>query len=281
MENETLSFEELLNNSMKSNKLDKIVTGTVVYVNTKGEIYLDINYKADGIIPVGEYCFEEINVLENVRIGDKITAAVIKMNDGNGNVLLSSKRLKKQAEKKKKQEKEEKFWNETNNGDKFKGKVSSISSYGAFIDIDGIQGLLHISELTWDREKTANDILKVGEEIPVFILEIDRENKRIKLGYEKKGKSPWELFDKKVGDIVNVKIKSFTTFGAFAEITKGVEGLIHISQITNKRISSPEEVLKIGKKIDAKIIGMDLESKKIELSIREIENSWISENGED
>ena len=161
-------------------------------------------------------------------------------------------------------------------GKTYTGTVNSISEYGAFIDIDGIvQGLLHISEMTWERDKKPKDILEVGQEVKVKIKEVDKENKRIKLIYDKKGPDPWDKIDEKykVSDVVNVKILNFVPFGAFVKIEKGIEGLVHISQICEKRITKPDEVLKIGQKVNAKIISIDKENKKIELSIRELEGT--------
>jgi len=280
------SFEELLNNSMKEEKkLGKVVTGTVIQVNDKGEIFLDINYKADGIIPKSEFSFDEnCNPKDEVKPGDTITATVLKRNDGEGNVLLSCKKLRKDEARKVRAEQSAKFWEETNVGDKFDGKVVSICSYGAFVDVGGVQGLLHISEMSWDRNEKAQDIVKEGDVIKVTVKDIDKENKRIQLSYDDKGENPWNTYSGNVGDVVKVKIKKLVPFGAFAEVEKGIEGLIHISQISTKRIAKPEEVLKEGDEVNAKIINLDKENKKLELSIRELEgtsNEYSSQGDED
>ena len=174
-----------------------------------------------------------------------------------------------------KQVKEKEFWDNIEIGKVFKGTVSSLSSYGAFIDIDGIQGLLHISGMTWERDKKPSDILKVGQEIKVKVQEFDKENKRLKLEYDKKGPNPWDKFieNYNVNDIVTVKVSRLLPFGAFVKIDKGIEGLVHISQICEKKITRPEDILKIGQKVNAKIINIDLENKKVELSIRELEGT--------
>lgn len=158
----------------------------------------------------------------------------------------------------------------------YTGTVTSLSEYGAFVDINGVvQGLLHISEMTWERDKKPKDILEVGQEIKVKVKEVDKENKRLKLIYDKKGPDPWEKVEEKykVSDVIPVKVLHFVPFGAFVKIEKGIEGLIHISQICERRIAKPEDVLKIGQKVNAKIISIDKENKKIELSIREIEGT--------
>ena len=174
-----------------------------------------------------------------------------------------------------KKAKEEKFWNNIEVGKKYTGTVTAISDYGAFVDIGGAQGLLHISEMTWGRNQNPRDILEVGQSIEVSVKELDKENKRFKLSYEKKGPNPWNKVEEKyhVGDVVKVKISKIMPFGAFAELEKGIEGLIHISQICERKIAKPEEELQVGQKVNAKIINIDFENKKIELSIRELEGT--------
>ena len=353
---ENMSFEELLNQTLKEIKVGQTVTGQIININAKGEIFVDLGYKADGIIPKSEFSYNENeNPKDFYKIGDRITADVIKLNDGIGNVLLSAKKanskiVKQEFESKvknncvfkqkvtavnenglivdyrgirifiplslsaisrdekledykgkevtfrvieyneenrkvigsikvlldeEKQAKEANFWNNIEVGKMYKGIVTSLSSYGAFIDIDGVQGLLHISGMTWERDKKPEDILKVGQEIKVKIQEFDIENKRVKLEYDKKGPNPWEKFAQnfKVNDILTVKVSNLMPFGAFVKVDKGIEGLVHISQICEKKIAKPEEVLKIGQKVNAKIINIDIENKKVELSIRELEGT--------
>lgn len=345
MSDENISFEELLNNSMKDKKLGKIVEGTIISITKNEEIIVDLNYKADGIIPKNEYSFNENEIpSKELKIGDKIVADVLKLNDGQGNVLLSCKKrrraqIRKEFEEKvnnneifeekvsehnekglvvnykgirifipnslsanqtdtikfkiveyepkehkiigsakiildeEKKKKEDQFWNEVEVGKTYQGTVNSVCSYGAFIDIDGVQGLLHVSEMTWERGANPNEILKQGQNIEVKIKTLDKENRRMQLLYEGKGQDPWKNANYQVGDIVRVKIKKFMPFGAFAELEKGIEGLIHISQISEQRISKPEEKLEIGEEVNAKVIDVDLENKKIELSIKELEGT--------
>ena len=355
--NDNVTFEELLNNSFKQITVGSAVTGTIININEAGEIFVDIGYKADGIIPKAEYSYDiNANPKEDFKIGDKIKADVLKLNDGLGNVLLSYKRAfyrttKKDFEKKvsekyifeefvdevnenglivnyhhiirifipislsnlarnediqtvkgrkiqfrvieydektrkiiasvkdvveeEKKKQLEEFWNQVEVGKKYKGTVTSISSYGAFVDIGGVQGLLHISEMAWGRNQSPSDILTVGQEIEVKIKNLDRENHRLMLSYEKKGPNPWSKVSEKyhINDIIKVKVIKLMPFGAFVELEKGIEGLVHISQICEKKISKPEEELVIGKKVNAKIIDMDVEKQKMELSIRELEGT--------
>lgn len=355
--NENITFEELLNQTLKEIKVGQTVTGTVIEITPKNEVFIDIGYKADGIIPANEYILNAgETVQEKFKLGDRVTAVIVKLNDGLGNVLLSYNKARREIDKKEfeskvnnntifkaivsevnekglitnfntikifiplslsgisrnedphtykgkevkfkvieynpktnriigsikqisdeeKKAKLDEFWNNVEVGKMYTGTVTSLSEYGAFVDINGVvQGLLHISEMTWERDKKPKDILEVGQEIKVKVKEVDKENKRLKLIYDKKGPDPWEKVEEKykVSDVIPVKVLHFAPFGAFVKIEKGIEGLIHISQICERRIAKPEDALKIGQKVNAKIISIDKENKKIELSIREIEGT--------
>ena len=281
MDEENMSFEDLLNSSMEkqNKKLGKVVTGKVISVSNNGEIFLDIDYKADGIIPKNEFSFDENeNPKDSVKPGDIITCTVLKMNDGLGNVLLSCKKQRSFEKKKQKEDTINSFWDNVKVGDKFKGTVSSISSYGAFVNLNEyVSGLLHVSEITWEKNVKPQDLLKVGQEIDVTIREVDKDNKRMQLSYVGKGANPWDEIGLTQGDVVDVKIKHLVQFGAFAEVKKGVEGLIHISQISMDRISNPNEKLKVGDVVKAKIIELDIPNRKMELSIKELEREALQE----
>ena len=362
---ENMNFEELLNQTLKEIRVGQTVTGEIINISAQGEIFVDLGYKADGIIPRSEFSYNEDDEPAKLyKVGDRITADIIKLNDGLGNVLLSAKKANSKIAKQEfeskvknnctftekvtsvndnglivdyrgirifiplslsaiprdekpedykgkeitfrvieyneenrkiigsvkilldeqKRVKEDAFWNGVEIGKIYKGTVTSLSSYGAFVDIDGVQGLLHISGMTWERDKKPSDILKVGQEIKVKVQEFDKENKRLKLEYDKKGPNPWDVFAEKyqVNDVVEVKVANLMPFGAFVKIEKGIEGLVHISQISEKRIAKPDEVLKVGQKVNAKIINIDIENKKVELSIRELEgtSSESTENTE-
>ena len=359
MENEKeLSFEELFNESLKEkeSKLEKTVTGKIISITDKGEIFVDINYKADGIIPKKEYSNDEnANPKDEFKVGDTITADVLKQNDGLGNVLLSYKRAKLREARKnletkikeneiiesevievnekglitnvsdtrvfipmslsgigrgeniesykgkkvrfriteyepkqnrvigsirsildeERKQKQDEFWNNVEVGKEYEGTVASLSSYGAFVDLGAVQGLLHVSEISWDRNVKPNEILEQGQKIKVTIIELDKENKRIKLGYGDKGPNPWNKAETKyhIGDIVKVKVVKMMPFGVFVELEPGIEGLVHISQIAEKKIAKPDEILKLNEHVNAKIIDMNLEQQRIELSIKELEGT--------
>ena len=165
---------------------------------------------------------------------------------------------------------QEKIWSEIEVGKKYTGTVKSLTSYGAFVDIGGVDGMVHVSELSWSHIKTPADVVSVGDQIEVFVLSYDPEKRKISLGYKTPETNPWVVFAEKyhVGDVVTVKVVKLMQFGAFAEIIPGIDGLIHISQIANRRIGKPGDVLTEGQEVEAKIIDIDLEGKRISLSIR-------------
>ncbi|MCI9015596.1 MAG: S1 RNA-binding domain-containing protein [Clostridia bacterium] len=358
-----VTFEELFNQSIKDVKLEKTVTGKIIEITKKGEIFVDLGYKSDGIIPKEEYSFDEKqDPKKEFKIGDTITADVIKQNDGMGNVLLSYKRVKyrknrqefenkieseeifkekileatdkgfivnykeirifipislsgimknedpykykdkeiefkiiqyepkqrriigsaKKVLEDRQKQKEENFWEDIEIGKEYEGNVKNITNYGAFIDIGGVQGLLHVSEISWNKNTNINEILKVNQNIKVQIKELDKESKKIKLSYPEKGENPWNNITDKynINDIIKVKVVKFMPFGAFVKIEDGIEGLVHISQISDKKITKPEDILKIGQHVNAKIIDINQENNKMELSIKELEgtsNEYIEE----
>ena len=165
---------------------------------------------------------------------------------------------------------QEKIWAEIQEGAKYHGTVKSLTSYGAFVDIGGVDGMVHVSELSWNRIKNPAEVVSVGDEIDVYVISVDPEKKKISLGYKTAEMNPWNQFmtGYNVGDVVTAKIVKLMTFGAFAEIIPGVDGLIHISQIANKRIGKPEDVLAEGQEVQVKITDVDAENKRISLSIR-------------
>ncbi len=165
---------------------------------------------------------------------------------------------------------QEQIWAEIKEGNKYHGTVKSLTSYGAFVDIGGVDGMVHVSELSWNRIKTPAEVVKVGDEIDVYVISFDPEKHKISLGYKTAEMNPWNQFmtNYNVGDVVEAKVVKLMTFGAFAEILPGVDGLIHISQIADRRIGKPEDVLSEGQTVTVKITEVDAEGKRISLSIR-------------
>ena len=164
------------------------------------------------------------------------------------------------------------FWAGIEIGKTYHGTVKSLTSFGAFVDLGGVDGMVHVTELSWKHIKNPAEVVAVGDEIDVFVKSFDPENKRISLGYKTEESNPWNLFKSQyaIGDIASVKIVNMMPFGAFAEIIDGVDGLIHISQIAMKRIAKPAEMLEIGQVVDARIIDIDDEKQKVSLSIRSL-----------
>lgn len=344
-----MSFDEMLEETLKTIYNGDKVTGTVVAI-TGTEISVDLGAKYSGFIPTAEFTDDGIKVEDAVKVGDTIEAVVVRVNDVEGTVMLSKKRLdaakiwndveaavedgtvmegvvtednkggvvvsvkgvrvfvpasqtdlprdaemaqllKKtvrlkitevnkarkrvvgsirrvaQAERR---ERTEAIWNEIEVGKKYHGVVKSLTSYGAFVDIGGIDGMVHVSELSWGRVHNPAEVVSVGDEIDVYVIGFDKEKRKISLGYKDPDANPWTMFTSKyqVGDVAEVKIVKLMPFGAFAEVLPGVDGLIHISQIANRRIGKPEDVLTVGDAVEAKITAVDDEKHKISLSIR-------------
>ena len=166
--------------------------------------------------------------------------------------------------------KEEEFWEAAEEGKVYTGVVKSLTSYGAFVDIGGIDGMVHISELSWSRIKHPSEVVNVGDTVEVYIKSLDREKGKISLGYKKAEDNPWEILKNQypVGTECEVEIVGLTQFGAFAKIIPGIDGLIHVSQISNERVEKPEDVLSVGQKVNVKITAIDFENKRISLSMK-------------
>ena len=177
----------------------------------------------------------------------------------------------------------EKVWAEIEDGKRYTGTVKSLTSYGAFVDIGGVDGMVHISELSWSRIKHPSEVVKVGDTVEVYVISADKEKKKISLGMKDHSQDPWTVFTStyEVGDVANVRVVKLMTFGAFAEIVPGVDGLIHISQIADHRIEKPGDVLAEGDKVDVKITDVDMENQKVSLSIRALLEEAPAEEDEE
>lgn len=177
----------------------------------------------------------------------------------------------------------EKVWAEIEDGKRYTGTVKSLTSYGAFVDIGGVDGMVHISELSWSRIKHPSEVVKVGDAVDVYVISADKEKKKISLGMKDHSQDPWTVFTTtyQVGDTANVRIVKLMTFGAFAEVVPGVDGLIHISQLADHRVEKPGDVVAEGDKVDVKITDVDMENKKISLSIRALLEPSYEEEAEE
>ncbi|MBE6958490.1 MAG: bifunctional 4-hydroxy-3-methylbut-2-enyl diphosphate reductase/30S ribosomal protein S1 [Ruminococcaceae bacterium] len=178
---------------------------------------------------------------------------------------------------------QEQLWAEIEVGKKYTGTIKSLTSYGAFVDIGGVDGMVHVSELSWNRIKTPAEVVKVGDEIEVYVISFDAEKRKISLGYKTAEMNPWNQFMTayNVGDVITAKVVKLMTFGAFAEIMPGVDGLIHISQIADHRIAKPEDALTEGQEVQVKITDVDAENKRISLSIRALLEPVAEETAEE
>lgn len=356
--NEEENWTKVLENTLVTLHTGEKVKGTVVEIHPN-EVIVNLNYKSDGIIPASELTDDPtLTPSDVVKVGDVIDVFVIRVNDVEGNVLLSKKKIDnekkyavlaeafengtvlsgivieavkggvivlcegirvfvpgsqandrylsdlsvlvdttkkvplkiikfdqrtkkivgsiKQVLLAEKAKKAEAFWADAEVGKEYKGVVKTITDFGAFVDIGGVEGLVHISQLSWSKISHPSEVVKVGDEINVRILKIETDENgktKVSLGYKKDEDNPWVIAKSKfeIGNVVNVTITNVMPFGAFAELIPGVEGLIHISQIANKRINKPSDELKKGQKVDAKIIDINWDATptpKIALSIR-------------
>jgi 4-hydroxy-3-methylbut-2-enyl diphosphate reductase len=243
----------------------EILTGTVVEAVKGGVV---INYDAVRIFVPGSHTGIAKDGDLTVLVGQEVRFRVIEIKDqGRGKRAIGSIRVVQREERR---VAETEFWANIEEGKTYTGTVKSMTSYGAFIDLGGVDGMVHKSELSWRPISTPASVLAIGDTITVFVKSFDAEKKRISLGYKTEETNPWYQFIHTygVGDVATVKVVSMMPFGAFAEILPGVDGLIHISQIALNKIAKPADVLEIGQEVDAKIIGIDEEKQKISLSIR-------------
>lgn len=210
----------------------------------------------------------------------KVEFTIIEVTEGKKRAVGSIKAVQNAR----KAEAQAKFWETAEVGQTFVGKVKSLTSFGAFVDLGGIDGMVHISELSWKRIKHPSEVVSVGDTLEVYIKDLNREENRISLGFKKAEDNPWEIFKANyhVGDVVKATIVSITSFGAFAKIIDGVDGLIHISQIADKKVENVKDILSVGDEVDVKIIDIDTESKRISISMRAlIENDEAEEAEEE
>ena len=346
-----MSFEQMLDESFKTIRNGEVVEGTVIDVK-EDEIILNIGYKADGIITKSEYTNDSSVVLSDlVHIGDTMTAKVLKVNDGEGQVLLTYKRLaaekgtkrleeafesgevlkapvtqvldgglcvvidearvfipaslvsdtyekdlskyadqeiefvitefnpkrrriignRKQLLMAEKAEKQKELMERIQPGDKVEGTVKNVTDFGAFIDLGGADGLLHISEMSWGRVENPKKVFSVGDKVTVLIKEINGDKIALSLKFEEQ--NPWlNAADKyAVGNVVSGKVARMTDFGAFVELEPGVDALLHVSQISKEHVEKPADVLSVGQEIEAKVVDFNGEDKKISLSMKALE----------
>lgn len=254
-------FEELQKaydeKEILSGKVTEVVSGGVIVVCNDIRVF----------IPASQAAIERDANLEDLK-GQDVRFRLIEMSQrgrrrkiiGSIKSVLRDENAAKRAA----------FWESAEVGKTYVGTVRTLTSYGAFVDLGGVSGMIHISELSWLRIKHPSEVVNVGDTVEVYIKDINTETKKISLGYKKTEDNPWLILEQQypVGTIVQAKVVGLTDFGAFANIIPGIDGLIHISQISNKRIEKPSDELKVGDVVDAKIIAIDFEKKRVSLSIR-------------
>ncbi len=242
----------------------KQYTGTVKSLTSFGA-FVDLG-GVDGLIHISELSPVRIShPSEAVKVGDKIDVYIKELNKEENRISLVKELKEKKAEE---------FWANAEIGKQYTGTVKSLTSFGAFVDLGGVDGLVHISELSWQRIKHPSEVVKVGDTINVYIKDMNKETGKISLGYKKEEDSPWVKGTENlnVGDTIKCKIVRILPFGAFAEVAPYVDGLIHISQISNERIGKPSDVLAIGDVVEAKIVEINNDTKQIGLSMKALMN---------
>ena len=244
---------------------DEVLTGTVTDVIKGGVIVVTNGVRV--FVPASLATASRGDSLDDL-LKTKVDLKIIevKADRGRKKAVGSIKAVLREARK----AAEEAFWAQAEEGQVYQGTVKSLTNYGAFVDIGGVDGMVHISELSWKRIKHPSDVLAVGQEIEVFVKALDKENKKISLGYKKAEDNPWEILRRNypVDTVIESEIVGMTTFGAFATVIPGIDGLIHISQIADQHISKPQDVLKVGEKVTCKITAIDFDKSRVSLSIR-------------
>jgi len=253
---------------------NEILTGTVSEVVKGGVVAVTNGIRV--FIPASQATLSRNDSLEDLK-DKEVNFRIIEINRRRRAIGSIRSVLREQRK-----EEMSKFWDEIAVGDKFTGTVKSLTGYGAFVDLGGVDGMVHISELSWQRIKNPSEVVLVGDTIEVFVKAVDKDKRKISLGYKKDDENPWTIFNNtyKVEDVVKVTIVSMTTYGAFARIIPGIDGLIHISQIANKHIAKPQDELTVGQEVEAKIIAIDDEKKRVSLSIRALLEPEVKEEAE-
>ena len=256
---EQAGFEKIV----KAKEEGTVLEAAVQHVVNKG-VTLSI-YGVRVFIPASQTGLPRGAELDQL-LKKKVEFTIIDVTEGRKRAVGSIKAVQNA----KKEEAKAKFWEAANVGDVYTGKVKSITSFGAFVDLGGIDGMVHISELSWKRIKHPSEVVSVGDTLEVYIKDLNKEENRISLGYKKSEDNPWEIFMSQyaVGDVAKVKIVSVTSFGAFAQIIDGIDGLIHISQLADRKVENVKDVVAVGDEVDVKIIDINEESKRISISIR-------------
>src|SRR5216117_1606274 len=251
------------------------VVGKVIEV-VKGGLILDLGVR--GFLPASLVDIRRVQDLDEF-LGKELRCKVIELNRSRNNVVLSRRAVLEDERKETRQA----ILDRLNPGDVVDGQISNIVDFGAFVDLDGMDGLIHISELSWSHVNHPSEILEIGQDVKVKVLDIDRERQRISLGLKQTQSDPWQQVVETYheGDTVEGKVTKVVTFGAFIEILPGVEGLVHISELAQHHVENPREVVSQGDLVSAKIIEVDAERRRLSLSLKRVEGGGVQERAED
>ena len=242
---------------------DGVVNGTVIEV-VKGGLIVDIGLR--GFLPASLVDLRRVRDLHPF-VGKKIEAKIIELDRNRNNVVLSRRKYLEEAQS----EGRKKFLEELQKGEVRKGTVSSIVNFGAFVDLGGVDGLVHVSELSWRHVEHPSEVVQVGQEVEVEVLDVDLERERISLSLKKTQEDPWRQFARlhQPNEIIDGQVTKLVPFGAFVRVADGVEGLVHISELADRHVETAEQVVTVGQPVPVKIIEVDSERRRISLSIKQ------------
>lgn len=273
--NPVLSFDRAEQKKNWEKILSKCEEGTIVSGRVKAKVKggLIVSIGVDSFLPASQIDVQPPKNLDQY-VGQTYDFKILKINQERRNIVVSRRELIEEQ----RNEKRRKLLEEVKPGDVCRGAVKNITDYGAFIDLDGLDGLLHITDMSWGRISHPSEMLRVGEEINVMIIEVDRDRERVSLGLKQTTSNPWENIENKypVGGRIKGRVVNLVPYGAFIELEQGVEGLVHVTELSwTKRINNPGEVLRIGDEVEAVVLGIQKDEQKISLGIRQLEeNPW-------
>src|SRR5215217_6096022 len=256
------AFEKAWNRIEEAHAEQRTVEGPVIEV-VKGGLILDIGLR--GFLPASLVDIRRVRNLDSF-MGQRLECKVIELNRSRNNVVLSRRAVLEEERK----EERNRILTTLQEGDVVTGTVSNLVDFGAFVDLDGIDGLIHISELSWNHVDHPSEVVEVGEEVEVKVLEVDRDRERISLGLKQTRKDPWQEIVERVnvGEQIHGRVTKLVSFGAFVEVAEGVEGLIHISELAEHHVETPDEIVRSGDEVDARIIDVDAKRRRLSLSLR-------------
>ncbi len=256
------AFEKAWQRIEEAHQDQRTVEGPVIEV-VKGGLIIDIGLR--GFLPASLVDIRRVRNLDSF-MGQRLECKVIELNRSRNNVVLSRRAVLEEERK----EERHRILTTLQEGDIVTGTISNLVDFGAFVDLEGIDGLIHISELSWNHVDHPSEVVEVGEEVQVKVLEVDRDRERISLGLKQTRKDPWQEIVERVniGETIKGRVTKLVSFGAFVEVAEGVEGLIHISELADHHVETPDEIVRSGDEVEARIIDVDAKRRRLSLSLR-------------